>query len=88
MHQGRVNSIFFFFFFLSSEESSVFLGFSDILYYPSESFAMILDSVIFPTNLSSELMVYSTLVQIRRIGAGGFMISNLIFHHHTLALAL
>lgn len=49
---------------------------------------MILDSVIFPTNLSSELIVYSTLVQIRRIGAGGFMIANLIFHHHTLTLAL
>lgn len=49
---------------------------------------MILDSVIFPTNLSSELIVYNTFVQRRRIGARGFMISNLIFHHHTLTLAL
>lgn len=34
------------------------------------------------------LVVYSILVQIRSISAGGFMMPNLIFHHRTLTLAL
>lgn len=34
------------------------------------------------------LVLYDTLDQIGRISAGGFMMPNPIFHHHTLTLAL